>query len=182
MLRQNRGYTLVELTISLALFSFIMLAVTTTIIYLFNVYEKGIAVRATQTASRSLAESINRDANETAAFNTGPDILCLHVSANTPGQAYVYRRDAAGVVFRSTPTNLDSAACNTGGATETRVIDTNVRALSFVSTQSPTYNRLGEYTFEIAANSDPGNTCAGGPGGQYCSITRINGSILVRKQ
>lgn len=182
MLRRSRGYTLVELTISLALFSFIMLAVTTTIIYLFNVYEKGIAVRATQTSSRSLAESINRDANESVAFSFGSEILCLHTQS-TLSATYVYRRDSgSGTIFRST-VQLSGSQCpaNAPIAGEAPAIDSSVRSLSFLITQSP-YTRLGDYIFEIAANSDPGNTCAGGSGGQYCSITRINGSILARKE
>lgn len=57
--RKQSGFTFVELAIAMAIISFLLLIITTAIVRLFNIYEAGIGIRATQQNARSIAEELS---------------------------------------------------------------------------------------------------------------------------
>ncbi len=60
-IKRQGGFTLVELIISLALFSFMLLIVTSSILSLFHVYEAGVQIRSTQKNTRLSSQQISAD-------------------------------------------------------------------------------------------------------------------------
>ncbi len=64
----QRGFTFVELIIAMAIFSFILVIITSGIIRLFNIYQSGIGIRATQQNARSIADEISNRARSSVGY------------------------------------------------------------------------------------------------------------------
>jgi prepilin-type N-terminal cleavage/methylation domain-containing protein len=73
MIRQQRGFTIVELLIAMAIFSFMSVILSAGIIRLFQIYEAGASIRVSQQAGRTIAEQITRDAQSADTVVVGND-------------------------------------------------------------------------------------------------------------
>ena len=94
--RRQRGFTLVELMLAMAIFSFVMLVMTTAVIRLVHFYQSSIDLRATQQAARDISGDITQDAQQsflatasvattTVPFGKQPeDAICFFQTPTPP--------------------------------------------------------------------------------------------------
>lgn len=91
MIKRQSGFTLLELTIAMALSSFTILVMSAGVIRLFHIYQSGNEIRNTQQAARSITEDITRQvrgaAGVGAGLNSSPGaaILCAFQPAENVG-------------------------------------------------------------------------------------------------
>lgn len=73
-LQKQRGFTFVELVIAMALFAFVLVIISATIIQLYRIYQSTVGIRNTQQAARLVAEELTRQSRGAAAVDvlTGP--------------------------------------------------------------------------------------------------------------
>lgn len=84
---KTRGFTIIELMLSMAFLSMLMLVIALTTIQISNIYNKGITLREVNQAGRSVSASLQRSITATVPFNVTPS-----VSAPSTSQ-YVVRGD-----------------------------------------------------------------------------------------
>lgn len=80
---KQRGFTLVELLLAMAFFSFILLFVTTGFIIINRSYNKGITSKMVQDEARSTLEFLTREIRTTPAGSITTTTGCLSVGANS---------------------------------------------------------------------------------------------------
>lgn len=70
-LKRQDGFTLVELTIAMAIFAFLLLIMTQGVLQLYRIYEAGHEIRDTQEAARTIAQQITDDTHDSLAVAVG---------------------------------------------------------------------------------------------------------------
>src|SRR5579859_2625197 len=73
------GFTLVELIVAMAFFSFMMAIISIGFIQITHIYQAGVSSRRTQEAGRSIMEDIAREVRSASAIDSssGIGVLCL---------------------------------------------------------------------------------------------------------
>lgn len=66
----QQGFTIVELLLAMALFSFILLAVSSGVIKLIQIYTSGVGIRNTQQFARNFSEQFTQTARPLGVYNT----------------------------------------------------------------------------------------------------------------
>jgi prepilin-type N-terminal cleavage/methylation domain-containing protein len=188
LIKRHSGFTMVELTIAVSILSVLMVATTLTMIDLFHIYQKGIAVRATQKNARLISDAINKDASEAELTSaaSSPNRLCLFTNRNNPGKVIVYYLSGT-TIMRVEAENVAPGNC-VGPAGGQNISTAEVSVLDFSATPSPV-NRLIDYQVSVVANSNltdydnATKTCRNlDPGAQFCSVTTLVGSVNARGQ
>ena len=67
-LKRQDGFTFVELVMAMALFSFVLLVLTTGVIKLFNIYQAGVGIRNTQQVARLISDDIVRNGRKAVTY------------------------------------------------------------------------------------------------------------------
>lgn len=127
----QKGFTIVELLIASAVFSFVILGASVAIIQMSRLYYKGIIVSNTQTTAKDLLESITRAIQyESAGVSPGPTFNSTKNDGSTPitggilcvgDNRYTY---ALGVKQGSEPTSInhvmwkDKGVCSVASAVD----------------------------------------------------------------
>lgn len=68
----QKGYTLVELILAMAIFSFVAVIMSVGLIRLYKIYQSGVQIRNTQQAARFIAEKVSRDVRDRQLVVVGP--------------------------------------------------------------------------------------------------------------
>lgn len=68
MHRGNKGFTLIELMLSMAFIAILLIAITMLTVQLSNIYNRGITLRGVDVAGRSIANQLRRDIAQQSAF------------------------------------------------------------------------------------------------------------------
>ena len=101
--KRQHGFTLVELTIAMAMGGVLLLVMSTGIIKLFTVYQAGVSIRNSQQSARILSDVITRDIRASYGMGTIDDSttkgLCLMTTTpdtlgKANGVAYYYTKVA----------------------------------------------------------------------------------------
>lgn len=71
------GFTLVELLLAMAFFSFILLFITTGFLLVSRAYNKGITVKITQDEGRRFIEQLTREMRTASSISTATDCVSL---------------------------------------------------------------------------------------------------------
>jgi prepilin-type N-terminal cleavage/methylation domain-containing protein len=181
-LNRQRGFTFIELTIAMALFSMVLISLTAGIIQLYKIYQAGLGVRSTQQVARTISDDITRTGREAAGFEvsavtpTQPVATNGGVIVNSPQRtmcyfnssfrrrATIYYTEVAGPnqfnFFRATITNptplppntCDRARIVAGSPQRLNSIDTSV--LRFDATVDPTLpTRMLNFEIVVGATS-----------------------------
>ena len=179
--KQN-GFTLVELILAMAIFSFMLLIILIGFLTIVHLHQSGIAMRDAQQNARYASEDVVRtfrsatDATVTPTANPNLNTLCLTVG----GASVLYRVDATGRLLRDTFT---LASCPPGFVTETALTSASVNVIGFsIDRQSSgglalasmirlSVASVSSYTFTGSAGT---MTCTPGQAAsQYCSVANI---------
>ncbi len=75
----DEGFTLVELLMAMAFFSFILLFITTGFLIVGRAYNKGITVKLVQDEGRRVMEQLTRDMRTASSINTS-DLECIAIN------------------------------------------------------------------------------------------------------
>lgn len=193
ILNQSNGFTLIEFIFALAISSVLLLVLSSGSLRLFEIYQEGLGIRASQQAVRSLSEELTRITRDgsSAVITGGGASLCVARQPNTfpngTASAVIYSRiNAAGEVNSVTKQNAvatitaspASMTCAASGPVQTMTNeDVSVEWLAFsfrrggnliVGGNNDTLSRLINY--QIRASSSYGLTAA--------DITGLNTAAL----
>lgn len=201
MQRDQTGFTLVEMVLAAAIFSFALLILTSGMLRLFNIYQNGMAVRATQQAARYAVDQMTRDIQASSSMvSGGATRLCVYFedvtqSGNGNGIVY-YMSDNAGTeqttsvngtnveprqLRRAVLTNVPITTCPAAStATQAAsVTSQDASVLSLGIGAAPAANpKLATVTLRLAASNsldlvDATLNCKNEEGQQYCSVTEV---------
>jgi prepilin-type N-terminal cleavage/methylation domain-containing protein len=188
LIKNKRGFTMVELTIGTAIFSVLMVGTTITLINIFHIYQKGIAVRATQKNVRIVADTIAKDASgaQQITIAAGPNRLCLQTDRTKPSRMIQYAIVGT-ALRRAEGNNTPPGTCpSIVNATSPPMTSGEVTIFNFNPTAGPT-DHLADYQFTAVANSNLADynpvlqQCNFAPAGaQFCSATTLNASVDAR--
>lgn len=185
------GFTLIELILAMALFSFVLLIITTGFVNILHLYESGVAMGATQQNARFGLDDIvseGHSAYQTTVIGTTPDQqICLY----EPGAMVQYYIGAnSGLYKDSLPSGTNCNLLSAGGqvisSSDTMVVQMVASALPalYTPTQPQTLNltlaiapsdAISQVTF---VNGAP--QCPLGIGSQFCSITLLNSTVSLQ--
>lgn len=134
-LSSQRGFTFIELTIAMALFSMVLISLTAGIIQLYKIYQAGLGVRNTQQVARVISDDITRVGREAAGFEVSalaptqpvatngglivnsPQRTVCYFNSSFRRRATIYYTEVAGPnqfnFFRATITNPSPLPANT---------------------------------------------------------------------
>lgn len=222
-IKNQRGFTFVELLVAMALFSFVMLALSISILQLFNIYQSTIGVRNTQQAARLAAEELTRasrgagrvvlgtpvagygqTSTASGMVATNHDVICFYTSDEVSVADGVDEADNGTMFYTfSSAQNQQNLYKRTIGAADPCVrpaaeegeqigSDVDVSFLRFQATLVG--DDVVTFRLTIAATSanqavdlirspsDASNvTCSQAQAPQWCSITDLNTSIVLRE-
>jgi prepilin-type N-terminal cleavage/methylation domain-containing protein len=195
--RSNAGFTIVELMISTAILSTILLLTTAVMLNIGKLYYKGVNQARVQDGSRAILDEVSQhlqfsdQALQAGHSNIGGVDTSVYCIGNTRysyvkniqiGQIkHVLWRDtpSAGCVATS-PANLTLATPSTGG---TELIPPNSRLTEFsITIASPYTVAIGvAYGDDDLLNLTGINTtCKGGHEDQYCATAHLTTTVVKR--
>ncbi len=191
LLRHQQGFTLVELIIAMAVFSFMMVIVSAGFIQVVRIHQSGIASRTTQQNARLVIDAIMKDVRQSAlAATANPgqlNWLCLARGSQT----LEYAVDGSGNLRVGAIATPASGTCPAPvfNSTWRTLNDPAVTVTQFaVTTTPPTQPGLGTtmVTLTLASRNnldalDATKTrCLPGAGSQFCAVTTLNSGAALR--
>ncbi len=81
-LRSQKGYTLVEVLLAMAIFTFVMLVILGSLNGLYRIYRASVGIRDTQQQARLITEEITRATRNASYVVAGTNSICLFYSAS----------------------------------------------------------------------------------------------------
>lgn len=210
LIRQQKGYTFVELVIAIAILGIFFTVVTASVLRLTNIYQSGVGIRNTQQAARYIGDEITRESRKAATFaisdntrvvqtSTGDvtsaqDSFCSYTDVNRNQGVIFYVAQEAGTnrfsMFRAAPL---PNTCDPGQLSPKvqpqRMNPPEVSITRFdIGSGHPS---MVDYELSaIAASSlSPDDIRGGGPEGvecvpgigeQFCAITNAETSLAMR--
>lgn len=191
--RSSSGFTLIELILSMAFFSFMMLLISVGVIQVMRIYQSNLATRRTQQAARLAVEDITREVRTASRVATATiDELCLEGNSTIKYLRRDYGNEAAVLHKQRLQGNCASATV----VEETRLVgDLNptgsqVQARQFDATiLRDSSNNPSSVKFVIGITTGARDlittvngryVCRPGAGSQFCSATSYSSSISVR--
>lgn len=212
--RNQKGFTLTELLIAMALFSFVMLAISMSILQLFNIYQSTVGVRNTQQAGRLAAEELTRASRgagfvtmgtspagygqtltNTGAVATEHNVICFYTSSERDEGIMFYTFTTGQNqqnLYKQRIGKADTCTRPASAAGEQIGDPSEVSFLRFSAVMAGT----DVVTFRITiatttailpadltpSSIDPTNaTCSQAQAAEWCSITNLNTSIVLRE-
>lgn len=201
MIRPNKqnGFTLVELMIATTVFSVVMLLSTYAFIQINRYYAKGISLARTQDAARNIVSDISNQLQFTAAKidpetpPPGDGSVCvgnkkydykINVPESDASHALTITDVGSGctgirppkVVLAKDTRVLEFRVSNAGSVGDKEMFIINISLMHLPDSDSDK---------DLIENYDPTNTAdwlckTGVPGGEYCSLSRINTTVYRR--
>jgi prepilin-type N-terminal cleavage/methylation domain-containing protein len=148
-LKRQSGFTLVELLLAMAVFSVLLVIMSSGVLQLYRIYEAGLEIRDTQEAARTIAQDITNDTHDSLAVavgtsSNGQSEICLYTTIQqqnntlTGIEYYTGPHDASSTslavhrVGVTTPYNPSAApGCGTTTGTDTVITSTAVTVKIF---------------------------------------------------
>lgn len=115
---KNKGFTLVELMISMAFIGILLIVMTLSIIHVSTMYSKGLTIKAINQAGRDLGDALKRDGANLAGLTVSPIVqpteqgtgglgrLCLGSYSYLWNQASALQPGGAPINYRDTTTPI----------------------------------------------------------------------------
>ena len=186
----NKGFTLVELLLAMAFFSFIILFVTTGFIIVNRAYNKGITVKLIQDEGRGVMEELTRNLRATSSNGVVLQSDCLEISgtiyywsvptdstnANSPKR--LYRKDSA----TCPPTSTETVLADSVSMLDDRV-GVQFMEVSNVAGSGTIYSItliLSTNETDLLENPGVDANCSTGAGSQYCDVVSLSTVVSTR--
>lgn len=177
------GFTLVELIIAMAIFSLLLLLITSGIVQIMRIYQSGVASRRTQAAARLTMETITRDVRSSLNAVAAANSICLE-----GGETVRYVYDS---VNNSLLRQTLNGACAGGTSTAATAIidgsgDSNTQLRQFdnvIITDGDGNPASVQITLLVTTGADDlfsGTACLPGQGSQFCSSTQFTNAVSLR--
>ena len=183
MAPRNAGFTLVELVMALAFFSFMMAILSIGVLQIMEIYQAGVSSRRTQQAARVAMEDITREVRAASRVEVdGPDHLCLEGARPVD-----YQRINDELIKK-----VGGANCNDlSAATTTTLIGTseannNLKLRQFDTNLivSGSDDSSVDISLLVTTGADEllsGDGCIPGEtGSQYCATTQFSSTVSLR--
>ncbi len=187
---KEKGFTLVELLLAMALFSFILLFATTGFIIINRAYNKGLTVKLVQDEGRKLVEELTREIRVSSAEGidtvSKPDCISLNGyryywsipmsgAANSPGRLLKEEgKNCADSIVIASPGGVD--------VLNTR-IGVQFMAVTRVAASTSTYSVkvvLSTADTDLVDTTGENATCTTNSGNQYCDIVTLTTVVNSR--
>jgi prepilin-type N-terminal cleavage/methylation domain-containing protein len=200
---QQKGFTVVELMISTAIFSVLLVVILTAISQIGRMYYKGVTSSRTQEVSRTIVERITQEIqysgsetwnSPTSASNATQNVLCVGNSrffwvtnrpkSNTDYGLWTDDGNTGAVGSCSPGTAIPTAATNSR-----ELLSDGMRIVNFSVTSSGTdlwtvRLRVVYWTgpdSELDTSGGVANaTCRGGEGATFCSVSDLSSTVYKR--
>ena len=185
VIKNNKGFTLLELLISTTVFSVILLLCTFGLIQVGRNYYRGATITRTQNVARSVMSTLT----QSIQFS-GSDAVGTLPTAGTPlapsgtfcigSLRYVYKLDTK-VGDTSADYALKTSECINGASKQTELLGKGMSLRTFTIVKSGDY-----YTITLLiANADPDllnadGSCKGGAGSQFCATSSLKTTVHRR--
>lgn len=156
-LRQQKGFTIVELMIATSVFSVILLLASNAVIQIGRLYYKGLTTTKTQEVARNITESVTRDlqlsnsrglvpSDDTGLLFTDTKALCIGDSRYTYRINQQVKDGSKGLWLDEAPLGACAVSDYSSGR---ELLGANMRLLDFGAT-SPDGNRTYQVRVGIA--------------------------------
>ncbi len=196
-LAPQKGVTLVELMISMTVFSMMLLIIVKGILGVVKVQQSGVVSRNTQQNTRTALEEIVREArsaSDARVLQAAPlQKVCL-VTAGGLVEYYVNTIDNR--LYRATvdynsgfnpAAGVNTCVASPTFTSNTAITSSDVAVIGFTAGVTPPPATSGSpisppnlnLSLSISTNP-PTATCAPGPGAQFCSITSLSSTVSLR--
>ncbi len=192
MHRNQTGFTMIELLMAMAVFSFMMLIVTTGFIQVVRIHQAGISSRATQQNARIVMDGVSKDIRESGAATVGnggaaKTWLCLSRGSTT----LEYAVDGSGNLRAGSVSNPPAGTCPSPAITSSwrTLNDSSTQVTQFAaSATTPVSPGLGTVllTLTIVSRNDTSDLdatqthCQPGAGSQFCAVTTLVSTASLR--
>ncbi len=196
MIKQQKGFTIIELLIATTVFSVVLLIVSAAIIGLGRQYYKGVNQSKTQEVARSIVEEIANNLK----YSTGDPINLGTNGDDISGwciseRLYAFRvgeqlgtdsNQSRAVLLRGDDCNLPDEGNFLPGPNQTELIGENMR-LSRLTIEEDA-NNVWTVTVRVAMGTDedlddpngPNAVCKGQENTQFCSVSEYQSRVVKR--
>lgn len=191
----SRGFTLVELLLAMALFSFMLAILSLGFLQIGKIYQSGVASRSTQQTARAVMEDVAREVRGATAILVPVDSstdneLCLQANS----QVIRYQRGSDDSLTKAIY-NGDCTGTIPNGAVKFNLVDPSsnnnhgLRAQSFVTKpikDAANANGSVEVSLVVSTSQENdlvdanGGCKAGVTGSQFCSSTSLTNTVSIR--
>jgi len=183
---KQRGFTVVELMISTAAFSAVLLLISAGVIQIGRIFYKGVTVSKTQEISRTVLDKVARDLQfsagraETVTIAGNKKALCIG------NNHYIYEITTP-ISSPNDTIQFATSPLGCGGVTSgTNLLADKMRLVSFSVESSCTQLcninvKVAYGDPEVFLNNNPADGCRGGrAGGHFCAISELTTSVIRR--
>jgi len=188
MIRQTKnqsGFTIIEILLAMAIFSFVMITVITAFTQIIRSYRKGVVSQRTQEATREIIDLISKEARVSTDVFVGTDVPA--------GVKLLCFKDGSQFEYNQTDHTLKQGTtivgCNTHDVNAKSVVSEDLDVLRFKpqikSTTKPI--TLGfNIDLLVATDNGPDSLISGDAcdplkaGSQFCSTSSLKTSIGLR--
>jgi prepilin-type N-terminal cleavage/methylation domain-containing protein len=184
-LQRQDGFTMVELLVAMAIFSFMLLIVSAGFLQVVRIQQSGIASRTTQQNARLVLDSLTKDVRVSAAAGVGNPGALNWLCLNRGSQTLEYAVDGSGDLRAGSIASPPVGTCPAPAFTASwrTLNDTGTQVTQFaVTTTPPVSPGLGTAMVTITLVSRNNLTaldatkthCTAGGGAQFCAVTTLS--------
>lgn len=161
--RREAGFTLVELLVAMAIFSFMLLIVSSGFINIVRIHNQAVAANfAEDNARTGMDELVRAVRTSNGAIPSAPSTLCL--TNTTSGGEIIYYLTATGTLTRAdSPRVLGVPNCSVAGSTNAQAITSSMVSVTDFSAVAGTVNTARpQVDLSITVASSNGTTQGSG--------------------
>lgn len=192
-----QGFTLTELMLAMAFVSFILLFIVFAMLQVMGNYNKGLAIKQINQASRTVVEEISRLARATdaEAINT-TQVANGRLCFDSVGYAWNTRGGNANKYLDGSAVSMvrveDAALCASSlppiDPAKAKPVIANQVWVQQVSASLTANNKLFDVLIQFSTSGDnqptvlgpTGYTCAGGNAGSFCAVASFGTTVSTR--
>ncbi|HSX01673.1 MAG TPA: prepilin-type N-terminal cleavage/methylation domain-containing protein [Candidatus Saccharimonas sp.] len=187
----QEGFTLVELLVAMAIFSFVLVIVTAGFVQIIRIHQSGIASRATQQQSRLVMDSVIKDIRQSGTAAVGGTAQLSTLCLTKGSQTLEYAVDINGDLRVGTIAPPAAGVCPAAVFTSAwrTLNDTTGQVTQFAATTTPAVTPgLGTamVVLTIASRNNLNalnatkTACLPGSGAQFCAVTTLSSGAALR--
>jgi prepilin-type N-terminal cleavage/methylation domain-containing protein len=184
--QKQHGFTLVELLLAMAFFSFILLFVTTGFIMVNRAYNKGLTVKLVQDEGRRTMETLTREIRSTSSEGISTAADCAELNGNI----YIWSERIDGSTDPKKPYRLqkiEGTTCSNRSGTAVDMLNDRIGVQSLSITE-PDANGLVYIDLVLStsdtdlldSNTGSSTACELGNGEQYCDVVHMETIVSPR--